>query len=249
MEVAVETPRFLQACRRQPTDCTPVWFMRQAGRYMEPYRKLRAKYSMLELCRDPALAAEVTLQPLDVLGVDAAILFSDLLPPLIPMGLDLEYVAGDGPVIRNPIRSADDVARLRPVDVPDALSFMPDAVSLICRELGNLPVIGFAGGPFTMASYAIEGGSSRHQALTKKFMYHEPDAWHTLLGKLATVSADVLSAQVEAGARAVQVFDSWVGHLGADDYCEFVLPHSRVIFERLGALNVPTIHSPPAAIA
>ncbi len=233
---------FLRACRREAT-ATPVWFMRQAGRYMPEYRAIRAKHSMLELCSNSELAAEITLQPIDQLGVDAAILFSDILLSLVPMGFKLDYVKGDGPVIDNPIRSVQDVERLRPVDVNESLGHVAESVTIITKELGGrLPLIGFAGGPFTLASYAIEGGTSRHQILTKRFMYTEPEAWHALLAKLAAVVADQLTAQINAGAAAVQLFDSWVGHLGPDDYREFVLPHSRTVLERVAALGVPSIH-------
>jgi len=235
--------RFLRACRRLPVDRTPVWFMRQAGRYMPEYRAIRARHSLLEICAQPDLAAEVTLQPVRALGVDAAILFADILLPLIPMGLQLEFAAGEGPVIHNPVRSAADVAALRPVDVDEALGHVLAAVRLVRRELeGQLPLIGFAGAPFTLASYLVEGGSSRTFLRTKRLMYGEPETWHALLGKLAQVVGDYLVAQVQAGAQAVQLFDSWAGALSPADYEAYVLPHSQTVLSRLAAAGAPTIH-------
>lgn len=235
--------RFLRACHRQPVDCTPVWFMRQAGRYMPEYRAIREKHSLLEICHQPELAAEVTLQPVNRLGVDAAILFADILLPLVPMGLDLEFAAGEGPVIHNPIRSPEDIASLRSVDPQESLSFVLQALSLVRREVnGRVALIGFAGAPFTLASYLIEGGSSRNYLRTKRLMYADPQAWHLLMGKLAQVIANYLQAQVQAGAQAVQLFDSWVGALSPDDYHEYVLPHSQAIFEALRSTGAPAIH-------
>jgi uroporphyrinogen decarboxylase len=239
------TDRFLRACRRQPVDRTPVWFMRQAGRYLPEYRAVRAQHSLLEICAQPELAAEVTLQPVSALGVDAAILFADILLPLIPMGIDLEFAAGEGPVIHNPVRSAHDVAALRPVVVEDSLAHVLAAVRLVRRELdGRVPLIGFAGAPFTLASYLIEGGSSRTFQRTKQMMYADPGAWHALLGKLAELVADYLLAQARAGAQALQLFDSWVGALSPEDYEDYVLPHSRLVLARLaaGVPGVPLIH-------
>ncbi len=235
--------RFLRACRREAVDCTPVWFMRQAGRYQASYRKIREKHSMLEICSTPDLATQVTMLPVNELPVDAAILFADLLPPLVPMGIQLEYRAGDGPVIGNPVRSHADVKALRPVDVEESLGSTLQAVRQIVAELGGrLPLIGFAGAPFTLASYLIEGGSSRHHVRTKRFMYEEPEAWHDLMMRLAVLSAQYLRAQVEAGAAAAQLFDSWVGHLSPADYREFVLPHSRTVLTAVEATEVPVIH-------
>jgi uroporphyrinogen decarboxylase len=235
--------RFLRACRREPVDLTPVWFMRQAGRYMPEYRAIRARHSLLEICRHPELAAEVTLQPVRALGVDAAILFADILLPLIPMGIDLEFAAGEGPVINNPIRSPADVSALRTVEPCESLGHVLEAARLARRELdGEVPLIGFAGAPFTLASYLIEGGSSRNFVRAKRLMYGDSQTWHMLLDKLARVVADYLVAQVEAGAQAVQLFDSWVGALGPDDYREYVLPHSRLVFDALRATGVPAIH-------
>jgi len=235
--------RFLRACRREPVDRTPVWFMRQAGRYMAEYRAIRARHSLLEICAQPDLAAEVTLQPVEALGVDAAILFADILLPLIPMGIHLEFAAGEGPVIHNPIRSADDVRALRPVEARADLGHVLAAVRLARRALeGRVPLIGFAGAPFTLASYLIEGGSSRNYTRTKGLMYAEPAVWGALMGHLAGVVAEYLTAQVEAGAQAIQLFDSWAGALSPDDYTEYVAPHSRRIVQAVRATGVPVIH-------
>ena len=237
------TDRFLRACRRERVDRTPVWFMRQAGRYLPEYRAIRAQHSLLEICAQPDLAAEVTLQPVRALGVDAAILFADILLPLVPMGIDLEFAAGEGPVIHNPVRTAADVEALRPVDPLGALGSVLEAVRLVRRELdGKTPLIGFAGAPFTLASYLIEGGGSRHYIKTKRLMYGHPSVWHGLMGKLARVVADYLLAQIAAGAQAVQLFDSWLGALGAEDYAEYVLPYSQVILREVRATGVPAIH-------
>src|SRR3972149_4484427 len=205
--MALIESRFLKACRREPVDCTPVWFMRQAGRYMPEYRAIRARHTLLEICQQPELAAEVTLQPVRALGVDAAILFADILLPLQPMGIQLEFAAGEGPVVHNPIRTPSDVAVLRSVDPRETLSHGLEAVRIVRRELeGKTPLIGFAGAPFTLASYIIEGDSSRHYIRTKRLMYDDAQTWHTLLSKLARTVADYLVAQVEAGAQAVQLF-------------------------------------------
>ncbi len=235
--------RFLRACRREPVDRTPVWFMRQAGRYMAEYRAIRSKHTLLEICSQPDLAAEVTLQPVRALGVDAAILFADILLPLVPMGIQLEFAAGEGPVIHNPVRTPADVAALRPVDPRESLGHVLEAVRLVRRELdGHTPLIGFAGAPFTLASYLIEGGASRNYVKAKSLMYRDPQTWHALMGKLARIVADYLVAQVEAGAQAVQLFDSWVGALSPDDYREYVLPHSQLILREVSATGVPAIH-------
>jgi uroporphyrinogen decarboxylase len=217
--------------------------MRQAGRYMSEYRALRERYSLLELCRTPELATEVTLQPLRRIEVDAAILFSDLLLPLEPMGIRFDFVAGEGPAIENPLRSEADIDRLRKVEPREELTYVLQAIRQVQGELGGrVPLIGFAGAPFTLASYAIEGGHSANFARTKALMYGEPAAWHRLCARLADLVASYLTAQIEAGVDAVQVFDSWVGALNARDYREFILPHSRRIFEALAPLGVPTIH-------
>ena len=233
--------RFLRACRREPVDRTPVWFMRQAGRYMAEYRALREKHTLLELCRTPELAVEVTLQPIRAYGFDAAILFSDLLIPLAPLGIPFDFQAGEGPVIQAPVRSSADVAVLRRFEPREDLGMVLEAIRLLRREL-KVPLIGFAGAPFTLASYAIEGGHSSHFARTKGLMYGEPGTWHRLAGLLADVVADYLRAQVEAGAQALQIFDSWVGALDEADYREFALPHVRRIFDGLADLGVPKIH-------
>jgi uroporphyrinogen decarboxylase len=235
--------RFLRACRREPVDRTPVWFMRQAGRYMPDYRALRQKYSLLQIVAQPELAVAVTLQPVDALEIDAAILFSDLLLPFTPMGLDFDFVKGEGPSIARPIRSPADVERLRSFEPREALSHVLETIRLLRRELaGRLPLIGFGGAPFTLAAYAIEGGPSTIYARTKAFMYSQPDAWHRLCGKFATLMADYLRAQVEAGAQALQIFDSWAGTLGRVDYREFAMPHTARIFDELNHLGVPLIH-------
>lgn len=235
--------RFLRACRREPVDATPVWFMRQAGRYMPEYRALRARYSLLELCREPELAAEVTLQPVRALEVDAAILFSDLLLPLDPMGIAFEFVQGEGPVITRPVRSTADIDALRTFEPRDELAFTLAAIRLVKRELdGRLPLIGFVGAPFTLASYAVEGGPSKSFARTKALMYSDPGAWHRFAARLADCVADYLTAQIEAGVDAVQVFDSWVGALAPADYREFALPHTRRIFAAIEGRGVPAIH-------
>ena len=217
--------------------------MRQAGRYMSEYRALRERYSLLELCRTPDLATEVTLQPVRRIEVDAAILFSDLLLPLEPLGISFDFVRGEGPAIQNPIQSEADIDRLRSFDPREALAHVLEAIRLVQGELGGrIPLIGFAGAPFTLASYAIEGGHSANFAKTKALMYGHPAAWHRLCERLSAMTADYLTAQVDAGVDAVQVFDSWVGALNTRDYREFILPHTRGIFERLETLDVPTIH-------
>jgi len=216
--------------------------MRQAGRYMAEYRALRERHSLLEICRTPDLATEVTLQPVRRIEVDAAILFSDLLLPLEPMGLPFDFIKGEGPQIEKPIESPADIERLKTFEPREALSHVLEAIGLIQRELaGRIPLIGFAGAPFTLASYAIEGGHSNNFARTKSLMYGHPDAWHSLCDKFATVVADYMVAQVEAGVDVVQIFDSWVGSLSPADYREFALPHTQKIFQAIGG-RVPTIH-------
>ena len=235
--------RFLKACGRQEVDCTPVWFMRQAGRYLAEYRAIRARHTLLEICAQPELAAEVTLQPVRALGVDAAILFADILLPLMPMGIRLEFAKGEGPIIHNPIGSRADVEALRAIDPCDELRHVLDAVKLVRRELdGQTPLIGFAGAPFTLASYLIEGGSSRSFVKTKQLMYRDPPTWHLLMSKLAQVIAAYLVAQIDAGAQAVQLFDSWVGALSPDDYRQYVLPYSQKILQAVKETDAPSIH-------
>jgi uroporphyrinogen decarboxylase len=235
--------RFLRACRREPVDATPVWFMRQAGRYMADYRALRQKYSLLEICAAPELAVQVTLQPVEAIEVDAAILFSDLLLPFTPMGLAFDFVKGEGPSIEDPVRSPRDVARLREFDPREDLGHVLETIRLLRAALaGRVPLIGFGGAPFTLAAYAIEGGPSRDYARTKSFMYAQPAAWHALCERFTAVMVTYLKAQVDAGVQAVQVFDSWAGALGRGDYREFVMPHTARIFQELRHSGVPLIH-------
>ena len=239
----VAQARLLRALRGERVDRTPVWFMRQAGRYLPEYRAIRERHSLLEICERPALAAEVTLQPVRRLGVDGAILFADILLPLVPMGLRLEFAKGEGPVIHNPVRTEEDVGRLVAVDVRDALGPVLETVRLVRRDLDPaIPLLGFAGAPFTLACYAVEGGGSRDFLETKRLMLGAPRVFDALLARFATVVGDYLAGQVEAGADAVQVFDTWAGVLSPADYRRHVLPHSRRLFERLSTLGVPRIH-------
>ena len=233
--------RFLAAARRQPVDATPVWFMRQAGRCLADYRALRDRYDILTLAKTPELCAQVTLMPIEAFGVDAAVMFADIMLPLEPMGVELEIKPDVGPIIHNPIRSAADVDRLRLFEPADEVGFVMDAIRIVARALaGRQAVIGFSGAPFTLACYMIEGRPSREYALAKSFMYAEPVAWHALMGKLSAVITRYLRAQVDTGAQVVQLFDSWVGALAPTDYRTYVQPHVRRIF---GALSdVPTIH-------
>ena len=233
---------FLRACRREKTAFTPVWLMRQAGRYMAEYRALRAKHAFLELCKTPSAAAEVTLQPVERIGVDAAILFADILLVLEPLGVGLEFTRGEGPHIARPIRSAAHVKSLPAVDVGASVGYVFEAVRLARRALaGRVPLIGFAGAPFTLASYLIEGGASREFLHTKRFMRAEPAAWHALMTRLADITVDYLNGQIGAGVQAVQVFDSWIGTLSLADYRQYVLPHTAAVFQRL-ATGAPAIH-------
>src|SRR5512132_831796 len=234
--------RFLQACHREPVDATPVWFMRQAGRYMAEYRTIREKYSLIEICQHPEVAAEVTMQPVRALGVDAAILFADILLPVIPLGLGLEFAKGEGPVIASPVRTLGDVKAMRPFDAESDLGYVLDAIHILRGTLGGVPLIGFCGAPFTVASYIIEGGSSREFIKTKTMMYSAPEVFHALMEKLAIVLSDYLVAQILAGAQAVQVFDSWVGALSPADYEAFVLPYSQKVLQAAESMNVPVIH-------
>lgn len=235
--------RFLRACRREPVDHTPVWFMRQAGRYMAEYRKIREKHTLLQICAQPEIACEVTLQPVVAHQVDAAILFADILLPLEPMGAPFEFAQGEGPVFHSAIRTRSDVERLRPIDPEESLAHVLAAIRLIRRELdGKTPLIGFAGAPFTLASYLVEGGKSNNYAKTKALMYSEPETWALLMEKLTEVIRRYLRAQVAAGAQAIQVFDSWVGDLSPTDYVEFIQPHLKPMFADLATLGVPVIH-------
>ncbi|MCZ6876248.1 MAG: uroporphyrinogen decarboxylase [bacterium] len=232
---------FMRACRREPTDYTPVWLMRQAGRYMQEYRQVRAKMPFLELCKRPDLAAEVTVTAVERLGVDAAIIFADILLILEPMGMQLEFVAGDGPVLHNPIRTPADVAQLQEVE-PQALEFVMQAITTTRAALKPyIPLIGFAGAPFTLASYMIEGGGSRNYLHTKTLMYTQAEAWHALMALLSRNLTHYLNSQIAAGAQAVQLFDSWVGNLSPTDYRTFVLPYSQAIIADLTP-GVPVIH-------
>ncbi|MCI0585208.1 MAG: uroporphyrinogen decarboxylase [Planctomycetes bacterium] len=243
MTAPVAQARLLRAARGERVDRTPVWFMRQAGRYLPEYRAIRERHSLLEICERPALAAEVTLQPVRRLGVDGAILFADILLPLVPMGLRLEFAKGEGPVIHNPVRTEEGVGRLVAVDVRDALGPVLETVRLVRRDLDPaIPLLGFAGAPFTLACYAVEGGGSRDFLETKRLMLGAPRVFDALLARFATVVGDYLAGQVEAGADAVQVFDTWAGVLSPADYRRHVLPHSRRLFERLSTLGVPRIH-------
>lgn len=233
---------FLKACRREPTPYTPIWIMRQAGRYMAEYREIRKSTPFLTLCKTPELAAEVTLQPLERFDLDAAIIFADILLPLEPMGADLEFTAGEGPVIHNPVRTEADVDRLRLVEPEADLPFVLETIGLVRAELdGKTPLIGFAGAPFTLASYLIEGGASRHYLETKRIMYGAPEAWDILMGKFAAVVSAYLNAQIAAGVDAVQLFDSWIGCLGPSDYTRYALPYSKAVIDNLTP-GVPVIH-------
>ncbi len=233
----------LRACRRETTSFTPVWLMRQAGRYLPEYRAVRDRFTFLDLCKTPEAAAEVTLQPVELLGVDAAILFADILLPLEPLGLGLSFGPGEGPRIERPLRTAADVAALPVVDCADALSFVLETIRIVRRELGDrTPLIGFAGAPFTLASYAIEGGGSRDYRQTKRLLLGEPETWHALMTRFVDLTASYLEAQIMAGAEAVQLFDSWVGHLAPIDYRQSVLPHMQTLLARLARSGVPVIH-------
>lgn len=242
MRMAGVTGRFLEACRRRATDVRPVWFMRQAGRYLKPYRDIRAKHGILEMCKNPELAAAVTLQPVEILDVDAAIIFADLLLPVEPMGLKLEFVAGEGPCIHNPITEPEDIDALSTARTDD-LSYVAESIRLVNKTLaGRVPVIGFVGAPFTLASYMIEGGPSKTFLKTKRLMYGDGTLWRRLMGKLVDVLGDFAEIQVGGGARAIQVFDSWVGALGPEDYVQYVQPYSRALIERIRTKGVPVIH-------
>jgi uroporphyrinogen decarboxylase len=241
---------FLRAARREPTERTPVWMMRQAGRYMAEYRAIREKHGFLEMCRTPELAVEVTMQPVDLVGVDAAILFSDILVSFPGMGLDLEFAKGEGPVIHNPIRSVADVAKLRVADPEEATGYVMETIRILRRELVNkVPLIGFAGAPFTLASYAIEGHGTRDYENCKALMWSEPAAWDQLMNKFADTVIAYLNAQIDAGAQCVQVFDSWVGYVAPRDYERSVLPYTQRVIEAVTAHGreavdggVPVIH-------
>jgi len=234
--------RFLKACRREETDRPPVWFMRQAGRYQEKYRAIRKENSLVDICKKPDVCAEVTLLPIQQFGFDAAIVFSDIMIPLEPMGIDFEYKPGVGPVIHNPIENRSDVEKLRGLDLGSDLQFTGESLQILKREL-NVPCLGFVGAPFTLASYMLEGGPSKSYAKLKSFMYKQTEAWHLLMKKLADSMADYLIFQVESGAMAVQIFDSWVGILNVEDYREYVLPHMKEMIASIKErTDVPVIH-------
>jgi len=239
---ALQNSRFMRAARCEATDCTPVWIMRQAGRYLPEYMAVRSQVTFIELCKRPELAAEVTLTAREVLGVDAAILFADLLPILEPMGFQLEYLKGEGPVIHNPLQCAADVARVAPVEDLSAVGYVFEAVRRIRAELPeNIPLLGFAGAPFTLASYAIEGGGSKTYVPTKSLMFGDEFAWTELMNKLVDSLSAYLRAQIEAGCQAVQIFDSWAGCLSPADYRRYVLPHTRRLISSLPD-DVPVIN-------
>ncbi len=238
------TSRFLRACAGLPVDTTPIWFMRQAGRYMSQYMNIRSKHSMLECIHTPELSAELTLQPIKAFDMDAAIIFSDILPPLAGMGLDLDFVKGTGPVLRNRLNAPADVDRLATPPAQQTMAGTLGSIKLVSAELGTkTPLIGFAGAPFTLASYAIEGGGSKTFQRTKTFMYNEPAAWQRLMNKLVTVQAEYMIEQVKAGASALQLFDSWAGKaLGKLDYIRYVQPYNTKLFALIAQANVPIIN-------
>lgn len=235
--------RFLKACRGEPVDATPVWFMRQAGRYMKAYRDLKEKHTFLEMCKTPELATEVTLQPVNALNIDAAIIFADILLPLEPMGTGLEFIVGDGPSIPRPVRDAKAVENLRPVNAEEQLGFVGDAIRMVRKEIsGKVPLIGFAGAPFTLSSYMVEGGKSREFKITKMMMFEAPETWALLMDKVCATLIDYLKMQVNAGAQALQLFDSWVGCLSPYDYTKYILPYTRKVIDGLKECGVPVIN-------
>jgi uroporphyrinogen decarboxylase len=233
---------FVRACKSQPVERTPVWFMRQAGRYMPEYRAVRKQHSLLEICKKPALAAEVTITAAEILNVDAAIIFADLLLPLEVMGLPFHFSAGEGPAIEKPVRTKEDIDRLR-ADKADELGYVSESVRLVAKHFaGRVPVIGFCGAPFTLASYMIEGGGSRNYIHAKKMMYNAPSDWNTLMTKLVAVTSAYAAEQVRAGADAIQIFDSWVGCLSVEDYRRCVLPHVTGMVKELQKTGAPIIY-------
>ncbi|MGA9527306.1 MAG: uroporphyrinogen decarboxylase [Terriglobales bacterium] len=233
---------FVRACKAQSTERTPIWLMRQAGRYMAEYRAIRKEYSLIEICKNPKIAAQVTIEAAEILKVDSAIIFADLLLPLEVMGLPFHFAAGEGPKIEKPVRTAEDVTRLR-TDHAAELGYVSEAIKLVCKHFGDsLPVIGFCGAPFTLASYMIEGGGSRNYLHTKKMMYSAPAVWNELMTKLVAVTAEYSAEQVRAGADTIQIFDSWVGCLSVEDYRRYVLPHVTDLVKRLQKSGVPIIY-------
>lgn len=235
----LKNDRLLRACRRQPVDCAPVWFMRQAGRYQPEYRELKKKYTLFEICEHPELCAEVTLLPVRQLKVDAAIIFSDIMTPVRGMGVAVEL--NPGPILHNPIRTMQDVAAIRPLAVEESIPYVAETIRLLVREL-EVPLIGFAGAPFTVASYMVEGGPSKDYLNVKTMMYATPETWFALMDKVATATIDYLLAQIKAGCQVVQLFDSWVGNLNAGDYERYVRPYSMRVAEAVRATGTPLIH-------
>jgi uroporphyrinogen decarboxylase len=234
--------RFLKACRKEDVDCTPVWIMRQAGRYLNEYLEVRSKHSFIEVCKSPELAVEVTLQPIRRFELDAAIIFADILLPLEKMGIDFEFTKDDGPQINNPVRSRGEVEKMRVINPMEEMSYLMDAIKMVKHELGGkVPLIGFSGAPFTLASYITEGGGSRNYIFTKSMMYQEPDTWRLLMEKLTNMVIAYLDGQIKSGVQAVQVFDSWVGCLSPADYLEFVLPYQKRLMASIDK-SVPHIH-------
>jgi len=240
--MAAANSLFVHACKKLPTEATPVWFMRQAGRYMAEYREVRKHHSLIEICKKPALAAEVTITAAEALQVDAAIIFADLLLPLEVMGLPFQFTAGEGPIIERPVREAADIRALR-TDRAKDLAYVSEAVAMVSKHFGDkLPVIGFCGAPFTLASYMVEGGGSRNYVEVKKLMYRSPELWDQLLAKLVDVLSEYAIDQVRNGADVLQVFDSWVGCLSVEDYCRYALPRTAELIGRLRASGVPVIY-------
>jgi len=234
--------RFVRACLRRPVDRTPVWFLRQAGRYMQEYRDVRKHHTLIEICKQPDIAAEVTITAAEKLGVDAAIIFADLLLPLEPMGLDFEFLAGEGPVVHHPVRTAEDVRALR-IDRAEDLAYVARAIEKVAAHFRDrLGIIGFCGAPYTLASYMIEGGGSKNYIHTKQMMYREPAAWRELLDKLVAVLTEYCRLQVEAGADVIQIFDSWVGSLGLADYRDYAFEASKRLVRAVQQMGVPVIY-------
>lgn len=243
ISTAEKNDRFLRACRREDVDATPIWLMRQAGRYLPEYREIRKEHTVLEIAKAPRLSARVTLLPLDYFDLDAAIIFADIMLPLEPMGMELTIKDDLGPLIANPVEDQQSVKALQLVEPQEQLGFVIDAIRIVREKLaGKAALIGFSGAPFTLASYMIEGRPSRDFTRTKRLMYTKPSAWDELMSKLTAVIVDYLRAQVNAGVQALQIFDSWVGHLSPTDYVENVFPHMKRLFENLSTLSVPLIH-------
>ena len=241
-ETILDGSRFVRACLRKPVDRTPVWFLRQAGRYMQEYREVRKHHTLVEICKQPQIAAEVTITAAEKLGVDAAIIFADLLLPLEPMGLDFEFQAGEGPVVHHPVRTADDVKALR-TDRADQLEYVARAIQKVATHFKDrLGIIGFCGAPYTLASYMIEGGGSRNYIETKKLMYRDTASWRALLDKIVTVLTEYCRQQVQAGADVIQIFDSWVGSLGLTDYRDYAFEASKRLVRAVQAMGVPVIY-------